>query len=460
MEQQDSSDRQEFSWFSDILGTSVLQGLSTDAILLIAAKSLRLYSFGILAVILAIYLTNLGFPSSKIGLMFSLTLVGDAIMTIYLSAHSDRFGRKNTLIIGAVLSIITSITFASQTNFWILLISAIIGVISPSGNEIGVFMAIELSSLAEVTNSSIRTKLMAWYNLFGCFSTAAGSLSAGFIIDTLVKENGFTYLESCKYVMMIYAALQVVLALLFTNLSNHIESSVYHSSVSDFKSQQSLNTGFLGLKKSKWLVLKLCVLFMMDSFGGSFILQSLVSNWFYTEYKTPISRIGMMVFVCSIVAGISALFAAKLADRIGLILTMVVTHLPSNVLIILVPLMPNETLAIVMLCLRYSISQMDVPTRNAYVQSVVSSDERSAANGVTNVARTIGACVGPYLAGLLYVNESYRSYPFYVAGTVKIIYDLLLLWSFSSIKPDFEIEREEKNNKTNITSELTPLRKV
>jgi MFS family permease len=150
------------------------------------------------------------------------------------------------------------------------------------------------------------------------------------------------------------------------------------------------------------------------------------------------------VFVCNIVAGVSALFAAKLADRIGLILTMVVTHIPSNILLIMVPLMPNETLAIVMLCARFSISQMDSPTRNAYVQGVVHPDERSAANGITNVARSAGASTGPYLAGILFANGITMDYPWYIAGLLKILYDVLLLYNMQAVKPDVEIDKKER----------------
>ena len=162
------------------------------------------------------------------------------------------------------------------------------------------------------------------------------------------------------------------------------------------------------------------------------------------RYDTSPSTLGKLVFVCNIVAGVSALFAAKLADRIGLILTMVVTHVPSNILLIIVPLMPTETMAIIMLCFRFSISEMDNPTRNAYVQGVVHPDERSSANGVTNVARSIGASTGPYLAGLLFANGITMDYPWYIAGLLKILYDILLLYNMQSIKPDCEVDKKLK----------------
>jgi MFS family permease len=189
------------------------------------------------------------------------------------------------------------------------------------------------------------------------------------------------------------------------------------------------------------LVLKLSALFMLDSFAGSFVLQTIICAWFHSTYGTSPEKLGLLVFVCNIVAGLSALFAAELADRIGLVNTMVATHIPSNLLLILVPLMPNETSAIVVLCLRYSISQMDVPARNAYVQGVVAADERSAANGITNVVRSVGAAAGPYLAGLLYSSVRFANYPWFIAGGLKIVYDVLLLYNMSHVKPAEEMHK-------------------
>jgi predicted MFS family arabinose efflux permease len=288
---------------------------------------------------------------------------------------------------------------------------------------------------------------MAWYNLFGCFSSALGALTAGFIINQQTRR-GFSYADACKFVLLIYTIIQIFQTFLFFSLSVDIENKPI------VKTSSNTTWSILGIHKSKWIVFKLSILFMVDAFGGSFILQSIISDWFYQEYRTSTAKIGAMVFVCNIVAGVSALFAAKLAGIFGQIITMVFTHLPSNIFIILIPLMPNENLAILFLCLRYSISQMDVPIRNAYVQDVVDPDERSSANGVTNVVRSIGASTGPFLAGILYANATYSSYPFFIAGGLKIVYDLLLLYFMASIKPSHEVvDAEEKN------AELRPLLK-
>jgi len=286
-----------------------------------------------------------------------------------------------------------------------------------------------------VTESASRTKILAWYNLFGSFANAIGALTCGYLIKHLEQSYHLSLLTACQYILVLYGGLQAVVAGIFYSLSPAIEVPPISDAV---LASKSLRNQFLGLHKSKYIVMQLCMLFMLDAFAGSFVLQSIIANWFYDTYSTSSDKIGMMLFVCNIVAGISALFAAKLADHIGLIATMFVTHVPSNLLLILVPCMPTELLAITMLCARFCISQMDVPTRNAYVQGVVDEDERSAANGVTNVVRSIGASTGPYFAGLLYASPVYANYPWYLAGGLKIVYDVLLLYSFAAIKPDTE----------------------
>ncbi len=334
----------------------VFQGISRDAKLLLLSKSVRMHSFGYLAVLLDIYLQELGFSLVNIGLMFTWTLLGDVLVSILMTSHADRWGRRSTLIASSALAIVTSIIFSTSSNFYILLITAVIGVISPSGSEIGPFMAIEISSLSQVTPDAGRTMLMAWYNLFSCFASASGALCCGFALEVLTKQYGYTQLDSCRTMMLVYSLWQVLVLALFWRLSDSIEppptASTVHQAAPGFISN------FLGLHKSRSVVLKLSVLFMLDSFGGSFVLQSIISGWFYDVYRTPGSRLGTLVFACNLVAGISALFAAKLADKIGLILTMFVTHLPSNILLIMVPLMPSEHLAILVLICRYSISQV------------------------------------------------------------------------------------------------------
>lgn len=409
--------------------------LHPDCEILFACKGIRLFSFGFLAVMLVVYLEAVGLEYSNIGLLFTLTLLGDALISLCITAYADRFGRRKSLLTGGVLSAFTSIAFVSQSNFIFLLVSAILGVISPSGNEVGPFMAIELSGISQITSDEERTTLLALYNLTGSFSSAIGALVCGGMITLLSQK--FDFLMSYRLTWLVYIIAQLLLVLMFYKLGPSIEYAATATTTIAVQTKNPIKL-FLGLHKSKAIVLQLSCLFVIDSFAGSFILQSLISSWFANRFDTPAALLGTIVFICNIVAGISALVAAKLAAKIGLIMTMVVTHIPSNLLTMLVPLMPTERLAILMLCLRYSISQMDVPTRNAYVQGVVDPDERSAANGVTNVARSIGASIGPILAGMLYAHNNTSNYPWFIAGGLKIVYDILLLLSFKSVKPSGE----------------------
>jgi MFS family permease len=437
--------------FTERIGLKVLNDLCSDGKRLFLSKSVRMFSFGFLSVMLVVYLQELGISDKDIGLMFSLTLFGDMLISLYLTGVADRLGRRNCLLIGSTLSFLTGLIFASQRNYWLLLFAAIVGVISPSGNEVGPFMAIEVSSLAQVTAAAQCTLIMAWYNLFGYFSAGFGALFCGFVIAQLRDHNGWTMLEACRLILFIYSILQFVKGALFYSVSPEIEVPQRPYAPADSSATAaSKPTSFCcgGLKKSRSIVIKLSVLFCLDSFAGAFVLQSLTSAWFVRTWHTNPRLLGTLIFSCNFVAGVSALLAAPLANMIGLIMTMTVTHLPSNVLLILVPLMPNEKLAVMMLCLRYCISQMDVPTRNAYVSGVVAADERSASQGVTNVIRSLGAAVAPYIAERLYMVPSQANYPFYIAGTLKIVYDCALVYSFLSVKTEHEKSQAQAKTAT------------
>jgi MFS family permease len=342
-------------------------------------------------------------------------------------------GRRQMLIVGAVLMISAGVIFAFTRSFVILLITATLGVISPSGYEVGPFLAIEQAALSQIVPNEQRTQIFAWYNLVGSFATALGSLSAGALAQAL-QGSGMTPLGSYRMVVIGYAAMGLMIGLLFTGLSSGVEvSRVFDGSVSPstFKS-------FLGLHRSRSIILKLSALFSMDAFAGGFILQSIVAYWFHLRFGVQPALLGGIFFGANILAGVSALTAAWVASKIGLIRTMVFTHIPSNILLILVPFMPNLPLAIMVLLLRFSISQMDVPARQSYTMSVVAPDERSAAAGITGIARTTGASLSPVVTGPLLGNAALINMPFFLSGGIKIVYDLMLYRSFRAIKPPEE----------------------
>src|SRR2546422_8028846 len=391
---------------------SLLRVLTRDGRLLFLTRCTRLFAYGALSVVLVFYLTSLGLSASQTGMLLTFTLVGDTVVSLYLTTRADRIGRRRMLIIGAILMAAAGLTFAYTRSLVFLVVAGTIGVISPSGNEVGPFLPIEQAALAHVVPNQTRTMVFAWYTLAGSFATAAGSLGGG-ALSHLLQKTTMAPVESYRIVVLLYAALGVVLAFLFTRLSPAAEVSVPGAAA-------------FGIGRSRDVVLRLSGLFALDAFAGGFVVQSFAAYWFYLRFGVSPGMLGAIFFWANVLAGVSALLASRLAARFGLVRTMVFTHLPSNILLILVPLMPNLPLAILVLLVRFSISQMDVPTRQSYIMAVVGPEERSAAGGITGVARTLGAAVAPVFAGFLYGRPSLMSVPFFIAGTLKVIYDLFL----------------------------------
>jgi len=409
-------------------------GLSKDGYILFSTRILRLFAYGFLSVILALYLSELGLSQVHIGLLLTLTLLGDTAISLWITTHADRIGRQRMLIAGAALMILAAVTFAATRNFYLLLLAATIGVISPSGNEVGPFLSIEQASLTQLVADKKRTKAFAWYNLAGSFSTALGALAGGGI-SQLLQLKGYAPLLSYRVVVLGYGLIGLLLIGLFTRLSPTIEVS---ASPHNALAGDRVPRRFLGLHRSQKVVLRLAALFSLDAFAGGFVVQSLMALWFNQKFGVEPAVLGAIFFGANILAGISALSAAWVAGKIGLINTMVFTHLPSNVLLILVPFMPSLGLAIALLLLRFSISQMDVPTRQSYTMAVVAPDERSAASGITGVARTIGASLSPVLTGAFMFNPVFLGLPFIISGALKIVYDLALFINFRAVKPPEE----------------------
>jgi len=398
-----------------------------NIIILFSTRIIRLFCYGFLSVILALYLAEIGLTEKQIGLLFTLTLVGDALISLWLTTSADRFGRKRTLVLGALLMAGAGLAFVLTRNILLLIFAAIVGVISPSGNEIGPFLSIEQAGLTQLISDKRRTHFFAWYALAGSFATAAGALSSGWLAQGL-QDYAWTALESYRVVLIGYAAGGFLLLLLFLNLTKSVEVITTQDSVQRI----------LGLHRSRDVVFKLSSLFAMDAFAGGLLVQSLIVYWFHVRFGIESGLLGSIFFGANILAGVSALLAVRIANRFGLINTMVFTHIPSNILLILVPLMPTLPLAIAVLLLRFSISQMDVPTRQSYTMAVVSPDERSAASGVTAIARSVGAAASPALTGLLFSIPALFNVPFFLSGGLKIIYDLLLYREFRAVKPPEE----------------------
>ena len=401
--------------------------MSRDILILFSTRVLRLFCYGLLSVVLALYLSAAGFTEAQIGLLFTLTLIGDALISLWLTTSADRLGRKRTLILGALLMAGAGVAFILTRNITLLVMAAVLGVISPSGNEIGPFLSIEQASLTQLIPHARRTQVFAWYALAGSLATATGSLSGGWLAQIL-QDSGWTPIESYRLILISYAVGGFLLLLLFINLTRSVEITPGQDEIKRI----------LGLHRSRNVVLKLSSLFALDAFAGGLLVQSLIAYWFYVRFGVEPGVLGSIFFGANLLAGVSALLAIRLAERFGLINTMVFTHIPSNILLMLVPFMPTLPLAIGILLLRFSISQMDVPTRQSYTMAVVTADERSAAAGVTGIARSVGASLSPVLTGLLFSIPALFSAPFFLSGGLKILYDLLLYREFHSIKPPEE----------------------
>jgi MFS family permease len=409
----------------------LFRSLSADGRLLFGTRCARLFGYGLYSVVLVLQLSALGLNEGKIGFLLTFTLLGDTAISLGLTTTADRIGRRRMLLAGAFLMILAGLVFAMSGNFWLLLIAGTVGVISPSGNEVGPFLSIEQAALAQTVSDDKRTQVFAWYNLVGSVATAVGALCGG-LLTQATESYGISGAASYQPVAYAYSAIGVLLAVAFTRLSAAAE--IPH------KRPENEPAHRLGLHASFPVVLKLSGLFALDAFGGGFVIQSIVAYWFYLRFDVEAETIGAIFFAANLLAGASALAAASVARRAGLVNTMVFTHLPSNVLLIVLPFMPSLWSAIVVLLLRFSISQMDVPTRQSYTIAVVKPDERSAAAGITGVARSVGAALSPTLAAML-VGAAWMNAPFVLAGSVKIVYDALLYRAFVKIRPPEEQER-------------------
>ena len=396
--------------------------LSRDGWLLFATCGVRSLAYGFLSVILGLYLDASGLSTTAIGWIFTAALGGGAVMTIIITAIADSFGRKLLLIAGALLMALAGWVFAVNDNPILLMIAAIFGTISPSGKEVGPFLSLEQAILPQTTSDQNRTAVFSAYNLVGSFAGALGALAV-----SLPSFFSLTAIAGYRFLIWGYVASAILLALLFTLLSPQVEA----------KKKTESTTGNLGLQKSRGIVAKLAGLFALDAFSGAFIVQSIVAYWFYLRYKTDLNALGGIFFGTNLLAALSFLAAPAIARRIGLLNTMVFTHLPSNILLLFVPLMPNVEWAVAVLLIRHLLSQMDVPTRQSYTMAVVDADERAAAAGVLSVARNAGAAIAPLFTGAILAAPA-LGLPFLFAGGIKIVYDLWIFTVFRHVKPPEE----------------------
>ena len=401
--------------------------------LLFAARIFRLFAYGFLGLVLVLYLRALGYAEARVGVLLAFTLLGDAAISLTTTTRADRLGRRRMLLLGAGLMVFGGAGMAVLDNFWLLLGAAIIGVLSPSGNEIGPFLAIEQACLAEVIRDEDRTRVFAWSHVLGFTANALGALAGGWLAHVL-QHRGWPPLASYRALLWLYAAFGMGLFVIFTLLGRNVEAP---------KADPAAGRGVIpvswhGLHEAKGHVARLSALFTLDAFGGGFIVQSFVAYWFHRKFGVDLATLGGIFFGTTLLSGLSALAAVPLAKRFGLLNTMVFTHLPSNVLLMLVPFMPTLWLAVGVLLARHLIAQMDVPTRQSYVNAIVPAAERSAANGITTTIRQVGTALGPLAAGPLMGIPAAAGWCFVISGALKSAYDLVIWRTFNHVKPPEE----------------------
>jgi MFS family permease len=400
--------------------------LSPDGWVLFAACGVRNCAYGFLSVVLGVYLAALGLSVEAIGGIFTAALAGGAVMTLVLTRVADRLGRRQILIAGAALMAAAGIVFALTDQVLVLAVAAILGTISPSGKEVGPFLSVEQAILPQTTTDEQRTDVFAAYNLVNYLATALGALAVG-----LPAMLGLSALQGYQLLLWGYAAAALVLLLLFGRLSPAAEAGM---------ADQPRSARGTGVRQSRGTVVKLAALFAVDSFAGGFVVQGLLALWFHLRFGIDLGGLAAIFLGTNLLAALSFLAAPPLARRFGLLNTMVFTHLPSNVLLLLVPLMPRVELAVGVLLIRYLLSQLDVPTRQSYTMAIIPAAERAAAAGVFSVVRNAASAVGPAFAGVTLVAPA-LGLPFILAGTLKIAYDLALFAMFRGVQPPEEAAR-------------------
>jgi len=390
-----------------------------DAARLVTTRALRGLADGAVSVVLASYLGRLGFSPLEVGALVTATLLGSAVLTLALGLLAHRMERRRILLGACGLMVATGLAFASITAFWPLLVVAFVGTINPSSGDVTLFLPTEQAVLAETSEARDRVALFAWYNVAGTLAGALGALAAG-LPDIASRKFGLPIAEAERAVFYAYSAVGLVSAAVYAGLSRTVE--------------QDATAPGRPLSRSRRVVLELSALFSLDSFGGGFVVQSLLALYLFRRFALSLETAAAFFFAAGTMAAFSQIVSARLAARLGHIRTMVFTHLPSNVFLVLAGLMPTAPLAILFLLLRMALSQMDVPARQAYVMAVVPREERAAAASVTNVPRSLAAALSPFVAGLL-LERSMFGWPLVAGGVLKAIYDLALFARFSKVHP-------------------------
>ena len=402
--------------------------ITSDGRLVILARILRMFGFGFSSVLIGVLLATEGLSLVQVSLLLSIALVGSVIEIIFVTLFADRLGRRLMLVCFALLMALGGLAFAFSHNLIILLLAAFFGTINPSStSENTPFIAMEQAILPQTCLPEHITDAFARYNLWAQLAGAAGGLTVG-LPDILHHFLGVTTRDGVQAMFALYALLGLVTAVLSLLMSEKVESAVRKGPPSIARVHKPLQI------KSRSNVFRLSSLFILDAFASGLVVQTIIAFWFRQRFGTSLSTLGLLFFGASLASALSLPIAARLSRRFGLLKTMVFTHLPSQLLLLLVPLMPTFWLAALFLLCRQSLSKMDVPTRQVYAMELVSPEERTAAAGITTMARSIATSMSPLAAGVLLANALFvLGLPFLVAGSLSTLYDLLLYALFRKV---------------------------
>jgi MFS family permease len=404
--------------------------LNRDGRLIFLAKGFRSVGYGLLSVILGLYLEKSGFAPFEAGLILTFTLVGSALLTGLMTLWADRLGRRRVVMVSALLMVFSGAAFAVSQSLWLLILAALTGTVSSTSGEVGPFETVEQAVLPQTAPVERRNRVFGWYHTLGAVAVSAGSLAAA-LPAWLHSFLALDILAGHRLMFMVYAGLAAGSLLCFAGLSPGVELQ---------SQRRPGRNGWLALGRSKGNVSRLASLFAIDALGGGFIVQSMLAYWFAMRFEVGGEVLGPVFLGVNLMKAISYPLAVRLADRFGLINTMVFTHLPSNLLLIVIPFLPRLDWAIACLLARHLLAQMDVPARSSYIMAIVDPEERTAAAGVTTLTRTLAQSLGPVLAGVTLQSLAMGA-PFFIGGGLKIIYDVALYFSFRTVRPPEEAER-------------------
>ncbi len=395
--------------------------ISKDGKVILINRGIRSFGYGFVSVLLGIYLTELGFKPFLVGILLSAAIAGGALFTIITGRYAVIYGLKKMLLFSISLSILGIAIFLITENFIFLLSGALIGFLSPSGRELGPFLSLEQAYLPFTVSDNNRTKAFSFWNIIATFSASSGAL-LGSLPLFLQGYFGIEKILSFRLMFAFYLILNITALLLYASISEV-----------KFKREKITLTD-----KSRKIITKLSFLFAIDSLGGGFVITSILSLWFYSRFNVPLTAISAIFFAAGLLEALSYYLSEKLAKKIGLVNSMVFTHIPSSIFLMLIPFAPDFYLAVALLLLRQLLSEMDVPPRQSYVVAVVRHEEKAIATSATNLAKILASSIGPAVAGRVLFLTAFS--PFVIGGSLKIIYDVILYFNFRNLKPPEEIK--------------------